>query len=257
MLVLAVLSIAWSFALLVLGAVVWRQRKKKRGLTKEVKGVIAFAGVVARKTSAPATDACHLLMAMACGDAGRVRLAARKLDATALVDGLTPLLFARRGAAPYKDSLSDAGRLLFRRAASRSGEPVGVDALLDASLAEPSFAGAVSEARRAYAGASALDDALPAAPTSQDGPADIVFHNDDKTTAEVVLHVLKTTFGKDDLEAFRLMFMTHHTGLARLGPYARQEAERLTGEALRYARANGAPLRIEVEARGDPMAWGG
>jgi ATP-dependent Clp protease adapter protein ClpS len=241
---------------LMLSVFAWRYRKKP-GITQEVKGVLALAAVSARLNSAPRTDSCHILSAMASGDARRVRLAARKLDAKALYDGRQPLLLATRGTAPYKDSLSEPARLLFRRAALRTRKTVGVDALLDVALADPSFAAAVNEARRVYTAETAQTEGTPGPSLTEDNAADVVFHNDEKTAAALVLEVLKTTFGKDDLEAFRLMLMTHHTGLARLGPYSRDEAERLAREALRYAREKGAPLRIDVEAHGGTMAWGG
>ncbi len=75
----------------------------------------------------------------------------------------------------------------------------------------------------------------------------VILHNDDYTTQEWVVHVLRNIFNKDHAEAVHIMLTVHHTGLAVVGVYARDVAESLTEKVLVASRSAGYPLRVTCE----------
>lgn len=75
----------------------------------------------------------------------------------------------------------------------------------------------------------------------------VILHNDDYTTQEWVVHVLRDIFHKEHVEAVHIMLTVHHTGLAVVGIYARDVAESLTEKVTAASRAAGFPLRITCE----------
>lgn len=75
----------------------------------------------------------------------------------------------------------------------------------------------------------------------------VLFHNDDFTTMEFVVHVLKKFFDKDRTEATRIMLHIHHSGIGLVGLYPFEVAETLVQQASDYALANEYPLRITME----------
>lgn len=66
----------------------------------------------------------------------------------------------------------------------------------------------------------------------------IIFHNDDKTTMEYVVLLLKMVFEKDDKTANELMMKVHKEGCAVVGLYTKERADQLlqmaTAFKLRY-----------------------
>ena len=76
----------------------------------------------------------------------------------------------------------------------------------------------------------------------------VIFHNDDYTTMEFVISVLKRFFHKVDAEAFHIMLTVHKKGSAVAGIYPRDVAETKTTEVMRHARENGMPLLLTTEA---------
>jgi ATP-dependent Clp protease adaptor protein ClpS len=75
----------------------------------------------------------------------------------------------------------------------------------------------------------------------------VVFHNDDYTTQEFVVEVLKRFFRKVDAEATHIMLTVHRLGRAVAGVYPRDVAETKCAQVMDYARENGMPLRLTTE----------
>ncbi len=78
-------------------------------------------------------------------------------------------------------------------------------------------------------------------------PFKVVFLNDDKTTMEFVVHVLRTVFGKDLDTAVRLMLEVHHTGATTVAILPKELAELRQLQTHSAARAAGFPLRCVIE----------
>jgi ATP-dependent Clp protease adaptor protein ClpS len=75
----------------------------------------------------------------------------------------------------------------------------------------------------------------------------VVFHNDDYTTMEFVVHVLKAFFRKSDTEATYIMLTVHKKGSAVAATYTRDIAETKVQEVIKYARKQGFPLLVTAE----------
>lgn len=75
----------------------------------------------------------------------------------------------------------------------------------------------------------------------------VLFHNDDYTTMEFVVEVLKKFFHKNDTEAVFIMLKVHRTGSGVAGVYTRDVAETKVSEVMKYARENGMPLLVTAE----------
>jgi ATP-dependent Clp protease adaptor protein ClpS len=75
----------------------------------------------------------------------------------------------------------------------------------------------------------------------------VIFHNDDYTTMEFVVDVLKRFFHKTDTEAMHIMLTVHKSGAAVAGVFTRDVAETKKAQVLDYARENGMPLLLTTE----------
>lgn len=78
-------------------------------------------------------------------------------------------------------------------------------------------------------------------------PYNVLLHNDDYTTQELVVEVLRAFFHKTDTEARQVMLTVHHKGQGVAGTYARDIAESKVAQVTDYARTNGAPLKLTAE----------
>lgn len=72
----------------------------------------------------------------------------------------------------------------------------------------------------------------------------VVMHNDDFTTMEFVVKVLKSVFFKSDVEAESLMLAIHKSGKAVVGVYTYDVAASKVRKATLMAREENFPLRL-------------
>jgi len=75
----------------------------------------------------------------------------------------------------------------------------------------------------------------------------VIFHNDDYTTREFVVHVLMRFFSKSETEATHLMLTVHHKGKGVAGVYTRDLAETKAQTTMEYAAKHGFPLKVTAE----------
>lgn len=75
----------------------------------------------------------------------------------------------------------------------------------------------------------------------------VIFHNDDYTTMEYVIEVLRRFFHKSETEALHIMLTVHKKGSAVAGIYPRDVAETKVAEVTRDARERGHPLLLTAE----------
>jgi ATP-dependent Clp protease adaptor protein ClpS len=75
----------------------------------------------------------------------------------------------------------------------------------------------------------------------------VIFHNDDYTTMEYVVDVLRGFFHKSETEALHIMLTVHKKGKAIAGVYPRDVAETKVAEVMRDAREHGHPLLLTAE----------
>jgi ATP-dependent Clp protease adaptor protein ClpS len=75
----------------------------------------------------------------------------------------------------------------------------------------------------------------------------VVFYNDNKTYYEFVILVLMQLFGKSYEEAARLTDQIHQDGKQVVATYTYEIALSKRDETITLARANGHPLRVELE----------
>ncbi|MDE6027311.1 MAG: ATP-dependent Clp protease adaptor ClpS [Muribaculaceae bacterium] len=75
----------------------------------------------------------------------------------------------------------------------------------------------------------------------------VIFHNDDFTTMEFVIEVLRTVFYKDAVSAHSIMMDVHKKGKGIVGIYSFDLAVTKRNRAVEMAREEGFPLKITVE----------
>lgn len=75
----------------------------------------------------------------------------------------------------------------------------------------------------------------------------VLLHNDDYTTMEFVVWVLKEVFHHDEASAVEIMLHVHRTGLGVAGVYTREIAESRVAQVEALARRYEFPLRCSVE----------
>lgn len=75
--------------------------------------------------------------------------------------------------------------------------------------------------------------------------------NDDYTTMDFVVDVLKRIFGKNLTEATQIMLHVHKKGVGLAGVYPREIAETKVEAVHRMARDNEFPLKCIMERKND------
>ena len=75
----------------------------------------------------------------------------------------------------------------------------------------------------------------------------VLLHNDDYTTMEFVIYVLKVIFGKTQTEAEDIMLKVHNEGIGECGIYTFEIAETKCDRVLREAKEEGHPLKCSIE----------
>ena len=79
----------------------------------------------------------------------------------------------------------------------------------------------------------------------------VLLHNDDFTTMEFVVHVLKAVFGREEADAFRIMWAVHTQGVGVAGVYTYEVAEMKCERVTQMARASEYPLLCTLEEAPD------
>jgi ATP-dependent Clp protease adaptor protein ClpS len=75
----------------------------------------------------------------------------------------------------------------------------------------------------------------------------VLLHNDDFTTMEFVVFVLKTVFHKNRLDAERIMIAVHQQGIGVAGVFSYEIAEAKINKVTSLARAQDFPLLCTME----------
>ena len=75
----------------------------------------------------------------------------------------------------------------------------------------------------------------------------VIMLNDDFTTMEFVVKILKVVFFKSETEAQTLMLQVHHSDKAVVGIYSYDIAVSKVNKATQMARNEGYPLRLTYE----------
>jgi len=75
----------------------------------------------------------------------------------------------------------------------------------------------------------------------------VLLHNDDFTTMEFVVELLRTVFRHHEQQAMQIMLHVHHSGVGVAGVYSREIAETKAEKAMSLARAAEFPLLVTFE----------
>jgi ATP-dependent Clp protease adaptor protein ClpS len=79
----------------------------------------------------------------------------------------------------------------------------------------------------------------------------VLMHNDDYTTREFVVDVLRSVFHHSETEAVRIMLHVHYNGLGVAGVYTREVAETKIQTVEQLAREREYPLQLSMEPEED------
>jgi len=90
-------------------------------------------------------------------------------------------------------------------------------------------------------------DVLTKARTDKPKRYKVILYNDDYTTMEFVVWVLRNIFKHTPASSTRLMLAIHRKGLGVAGVYAKEIAETRVDQTLAAARDRGHPLQCTME----------
>lgn len=79
---------------------------------------------------------------------------------------------------------------------------------------------------------------------------DVYMLNDDFTTMDFVVEVLRTVFYRNVADAEQIMLEIHNNGMALVGTYSYDIAHSKVNMAEQMAREEGFPLRLRIERKG-------
>lgn len=74
----------------------------------------------------------------------------------------------------------------------------------------------------------------------------VIMHNDDVTTMDFVVHVLRVVFFKSPEDATQIMLDVHQNGSANVGIYTYDIAVSKVTKAMQLAKDEGFPLRLTI-----------
>ena len=75
----------------------------------------------------------------------------------------------------------------------------------------------------------------------------VLLHNDDYTTREFVVEVLKTIFHRAEQDAVQIMLHVHHNGVGVAGVYTYEVAETKVRTVETLAKQREYPLMLSIE----------
>jgi len=75
----------------------------------------------------------------------------------------------------------------------------------------------------------------------------VLMHNDDYTTREFVVDILRGVFHRSEPEAVQIMLHVHHNGIGVAGVFTREVAETKVRTVEELARDREYPLRLSME----------
>jgi ATP-dependent Clp protease adaptor protein ClpS len=75
----------------------------------------------------------------------------------------------------------------------------------------------------------------------------VLLHNDDYTTMDFVVFILRTVFQLSGTEAFRIMMNVHNKGVGIAGVYTYEIAEAKVGKVIALAQEYEFPLLASME----------
>ena len=75
----------------------------------------------------------------------------------------------------------------------------------------------------------------------------VLLHNDDYTTRDFVVWVLKTIFHKKEEEAVQIMMNAHQKGISTAGVYTKDVAETKIAKAQNTAKKHKVPLTFSMQ----------
>lgn len=79
----------------------------------------------------------------------------------------------------------------------------------------------------------------------------VLLHNDNYTTREFVVAVLKEIFHKSETDAVQIMLHVHHHGVGVAGVYTYDVAQTKLRQTEQLAREHEFPLRLSMEPEDD------
>ena len=82
-------------------------------------------------------------------------------------------------------------------------------------------------------------------------PYKVLIHNDNYTTREFVVDVLRAVFHHSETDATRIMLFVHHQGVGVAGVYPLEIAEMKIHKTEELAREREYPLRLTLEPEDD------
>ena len=74
----------------------------------------------------------------------------------------------------------------------------------------------------------------------------VIMHNDDVTTMDFVVHVLRVVFFKSPEDATQIMLDVHQNGSANVGIYTYDIAVSKVTKVMQLAKDEGFPLRLTI-----------
>ena len=75
----------------------------------------------------------------------------------------------------------------------------------------------------------------------------VLFHNDDYTTMEFVVHILMSVYFHSEAAALKIMMNIHTNGLGVAGVFTREVAETKVAQTISTARKTEYPLEVTIE----------